>query len=85
MRARADSPLAQGELVKVERVVRACFGNRRKTIANALQSGGFEKRRSLDALSQVEISARDRAEVIAPERLLALARVLIPEAKHGTD
>jgi 16S rRNA (adenine1518-N6/adenine1519-N6)-dimethyltransferase len=75
-----DSSLGPGELEIVERIVRAAFGKRRKTLVNSLRSGGLgesitadEIRRQLLALS---IDPRVRAERVEPEQHLALARAL---------
>ena len=79
---RRDSPLAAGELPTLERVVRAAFSKRRKTLANALRgsqlaSPALAKPGALEALlARVAIEPRARAESLAPERLLALARSL---------
>lgn len=76
--------LADAELPWVERVVRAAFSQRRKTLVNALQGGGLEPApagpRLLAVLEDLGIPARARAESLAPEQLLALARVLAEEA-----
>jgi len=77
---RADSPLEPGELRRVERVVRAAFGKRRKTVSNALRGGGFGDgdRAALDALlAQAQIDPGARAERVEPERWLALSRLLL--------
>lgn len=72
--------LREGELAWVERVVRAAFSKRRKTILNTLRGGGFVAREDRaileEALASAGISPSSRAETVAPERLLALARAL---------
>ncbi len=79
---RREAPLATGELASVERVVRAAFSKRRKTLANALRgsdlaSPALAKSGALEAvLAQLAIDPRARAESLAPERLLELARAL---------
>ncbi len=84
--------LAPGELAAVERVVRAAFATRRKTLANALRgSAGLLRGADLgasddeiaDALAAAGIDARARAENLAPEALLALARSLNAGAPAG--
>jgi 16S rRNA (adenine1518-N6/adenine1519-N6)-dimethyltransferase len=73
---RADPPLAADELAGVEAVVRAAFGQRRKTLVNALRGAGFDD--PAGACAAVGIDPRARAEALAPEALLALARLLPP-------
>jgi len=77
---REDSPLEHGELPEVERVVRALFNQRRKTILNGLRAAGLsassDKDALLAALAAVQVDARQRAEKLEPEVLLALARRL---------
>lgn len=72
--------LRSDELLWVERVIRAAFAKRRKTILNTLRAAGFvarEERSVLESvLAQVEIDPSARAESIDPTRLLALARAL---------
>jgi 16S rRNA (adenine1518-N6/adenine1519-N6)-dimethyltransferase len=79
-----DGPLApraggRDELAEVERVVRAAFGKRRKTLVNALRSG-LEPALDLEelhgALDRLGIDRRSRAEALAPDAFLALARAL---------
>lgn len=69
----ADGPIGPGELARVERVVRAAFSQRRKTLANALRGAGIE---SAAALAEAGLDPRVRAEALAPEQLLALARAV---------
>jgi 16S rRNA (adenine1518-N6/adenine1519-N6)-dimethyltransferase len=72
--------LAEGELAGVEALVRAAFGKRRKTLANALRGappGVLASLGHLDTLlRRLAIEPKARAEALAPERLLALARAL---------
>ena len=79
---RPDSPLRPGELVWLERVVRAGFGKRRKTLVNALRGGGLVPAPAPEVVREVlaELGAdpRVRAERLAPEQHLALARRLAP-------
>lgn len=65
--------IAPGELEWVERVVRAAFGQRRKTIQNALRGAGLE---AATALAATGIDPRARAETLTPAQHLALARAL---------
>ena len=74
--------LVPGELAGVERVVRAAFSKRRKTLVNALRGSQLAAAAgsapgALEALLQrLAIDPRARAESLAPERLLALAHAL---------
>jgi len=74
--ALADGP----SLERVERVVRAAFSTRRKTLANALRGATLEPRLTPDALAAAfdatGIDARARAETLAPERFVELTRAL---------
>ncbi len=54
--------------------VRAAFGQRRKTIFNALQSGGWSKERITKALG--DISPLARAETIAIEKFVEISNAL---------
>lgn len=73
---------APGELAAVERVARAAFSQRRKTIVNALRGAGFPVggdavavRVAIEgALDEAGIEPGTRAETVAPERYVALAR-----------
>ncbi|MEM9175398.1 MAG: rRNA adenine N-6-methyltransferase family protein [Myxococcota bacterium] len=81
---RAKSPLREGELVAVERLTRAAFGQRRKRVTNGLARiaerafPGLEKGERRAALeAQLEAAGIDpalRPERIEPEAWLALAR-----------
>jgi 16S rRNA (adenine1518-N6/adenine1519-N6)-dimethyltransferase len=77
----SDTPLVDdGELRQVERVVRAAFAKRRKTLFNSLRAGKLGTEHSSDdlkaALSRCAIEPLARAESLSPEQLLALAREL---------
>jgi 16S rRNA (adenine1518-N6/adenine1519-N6)-dimethyltransferase len=69
---RGDAPIGADELAQVESVVRAAFGQRRKTLANALRGAGFPDPAA--ACAAAGIDPRARAETLAPEAFLALAR-----------
>jgi len=79
--------LAAGELAPVERIVRAAFSKRRKTLANALRGADLAlegaPRALEDLLRRLGIDPRARAESLAPERLLELARALAAERGGG--
>lgn len=81
---RADSPLEPGELPQVERVVRAVFNQRRKTILNGLRGSSLpqsgDREALVAALDAVGIDPKRRAETVPPETLLALARRLGPSS-----
>lgn len=78
------APIAPGggpsdELRDVERVVRAAFGTRRKTLVNALRTGlepPPAKEELHAALDRLGIDRHGRAEALAPEAFLALTRTL---------
>ncbi len=80
--------LAPGELPCVERVVRAAFGKRRKTLVNALRGGELEPTPSADAVEDalrgLDLDARARAEALPPAALLALARALRRGARQSS-
>jgi 16S rRNA (adenine1518-N6/adenine1519-N6)-dimethyltransferase len=84
---RAQTPLRDDELPSLERVVRAAFSQRRKTILNCLRSGSFaargEREPILDALAEAGIDPGARAETVEPERLLALSRALLEAGEGG--
>jgi 16S rRNA (adenine1518-N6/adenine1519-N6)-dimethyltransferase len=60
-----------------EKVVRAAFGQRRKTISNALKAEGFEEEKILSALEVAGISPQARAETVSIEKFAALANKLV--------
>ena len=73
------APLAADELAELERVVRAAFGTRRKTLPNALRAG-LDPAPAMEVLHGVldglGIEHRARAEQQGPGALLALSRAL---------
>ena len=78
MRPRADAPEG-AELARIERIARAAFGTRRKTLANALRHAGLGV---LDAptLAQAGVDGSHRAERLAPASFRALALALEGDA-----
>jgi 16S rRNA (adenine1518-N6/adenine1519-N6)-dimethyltransferase len=76
---RLEAPLLRDdELEWVEKVVRAAFGHRRKTLANALRHAGIaaDAARIAEVLATLDLDPRVRGEALAPESLLRLARAL---------
>lgn len=77
---RANPGVEDDELATVERVTRAAFAQRRKTIANSLKGAGFVARdeRALieEMLVEAGIEPGARAETIEPERFVALSRIM---------
>jgi 16S rRNA (adenine1518-N6/adenine1519-N6)-dimethyltransferase len=73
-------PVPKVDSTDVERVVRAAFAKRRKTLVNSLRAGALGIEHSVDelkaALSRCAIEPRARAESLEPAQLLALAREL---------
>jgi len=59
----------------IEKIVRAAFGKRRKTLANAL-SGVLDR----DAIEAADVDPGARAETLAPQRYVALARIAAQQA-----
>lgn len=76
---RAAALLRPGELAQVERVVRAAFGQRRKTLANALRGAGVvgaAGEAPAELLEKLGHDPRVRAEQLGPDALLDLARAV---------
>ena len=63
--------LPQADFAVIDRVVRAAFGQRRKTLSNALHGVA-----GADELAAAGIDPRARAEQLAPQAFVALARAL---------
>ncbi|MBM4382687.1 MAG: ribosomal RNA small subunit methyltransferase A [Deltaproteobacteria bacterium] len=71
----AEYALRPGELERVERLVRAAFAHRRKTLVNSLrQSSGIDPVPVAAWLARSGLDERTRAEALAPAQWLALAR-----------
>jgi 16S rRNA A1518/A1519 N6-dimethyltransferase RsmA/KsgA/DIM1 with predicted DNA glycosylase/AP lyase activity len=68
------------ELAEVERIARAGFAHRRKTLVNSLRAEGCGELESL--LAEAGIAAGVRAEVVPPEAWRRLARAA-REARRG--
>ncbi len=84
---RADDPLVAGELLRVETLVRAAFGQRRKMLANALRGAGFlgpGGREPAAVCEAAGIDPRARAESLPPEAFLSLARAFGPAPVGST-
>jgi 16S rRNA (adenine1518-N6/adenine1519-N6)-dimethyltransferase len=63
------------------RLVRAAFGQRRKTLANALRGGGLgTAQRIASALDRAAIDGARRAETLGLEEFARLAEALGPTA-----
>jgi len=71
----APPVLREGELERVERLVRAAFGTRRKRLRGALRAAGFSAD-ELAAVAAVGIDLDARAEQLPPMAFLAAARAL---------
>jgi 16S rRNA A1518/A1519 N6-dimethyltransferase RsmA/KsgA/DIM1 with predicted DNA glycosylase/AP lyase activity len=62
----------------MERILRAGFAHRRKTLVNSLrEAAGLPSERVLEALSAQGLDARIRAQAIDPAGWLSLTRQLV--------
>jgi 16S rRNA (adenine1518-N6/adenine1519-N6)-dimethyltransferase len=84
---RREPGVRPDELLAVETVTRASFGQRRKTLSNALR-GRLHPAPSaatlLRVLAELGIDPRARAETLPPERFVALTRALRAERGAGS-
>ena len=64
------------------RVVKAAFGQRRKTLNNALKSMGVDKNIIADVLDKAGIEATRRGETLTKEEFGAIANILVQMAKQ---
>ena len=80
MTPRPDAPHGAAELARIEDVVRAAFGQRRKTLANALRGAGLPD--PVAACAALGIDPRARAESLPPETFRALAHALKGEVQR---
>ncbi|MEN8181994.1 MAG: 16S rRNA (adenine(1518)-N(6)/adenine(1519)-N(6))-dimethyltransferase RsmA [Myxococcota bacterium] len=93
LRPLREPRIAPGELPGVERVVRAAFRHRRKTLVNSLRAalpgiGAPEAQRVEDGLAALGQNPRCRAEDLTPTELLELTRRLadagcVAGSSHG--
>jgi len=62
---------------EVKRLVGAAFAHRRKTLPNSLQLAGLaDREEAAEALAKLDRPPATRAEALAPEEFVELARVL---------
>lgn len=84
---RLDVPLADRELVVLERLLRAAFGHRRKTLRNALRAAetftDVEHSVLESAWTLLGVDPGVRPETLAPEIYRALARQLAEVSTFG--
>lgn len=70
---RRESPCAVQDEKQLFRLIRAGFGQRRKTLPNSLSAAGFSREAILAALVASEISPTARAEELTLEQFAALS------------
>jgi 16S rRNA (adenine1518-N6/adenine1519-N6)-dimethyltransferase len=70
-----EDALANAQLAAIERVARAAFGQRRKTLSNALRGAGLGDAVE-PAIAATSVDPRARAEMLAPETFRGLAEAL---------
>ncbi len=78
---RADAPGPE-ELATIERVLRAGFAHRRKTLVNSLRDAGLPH--AADALRAHGVPERARAQELAPEVWRSLAPAVLGAAQGST-
>lgn len=67
-------------------VIKAAFGQRRKTIPNAISSGlKLPKETVIEAISSANISQNSRAEQLSPEQFAAIANILDKKEEIAYD
>ncbi len=82
----SDSKLAPDELPRLEKVVRAAFGKRRKTLVNALRGAGgnaWSADELRGVLARLGIDGRARGETLTPEQFLDLCRMLLETPRNS--
>ena len=67
------------------RVVRAAFGQRRKTLANSLQGNGFSKEEVVAMLQETGIKGERRGETLSLDEFAALSRSFAYNRKEGVS
>jgi 16S rRNA (adenine1518-N6/adenine1519-N6)-dimethyltransferase len=65
-----------GGLLPLKQLVQAGFGHRRKTLANALETRGFARAKTIEALAALGRPADARAEALSPQEFVGLAEAL---------
>lgn len=73
LRVRSAPPCAVQDEQQLFRIIRAGFGQRRKTLANALGAAGFAREQVTAALEACGLSATVRAEALTLEQFAALS------------
>lgn len=73
---RTEPPCAVADEKKLFRLIRAAFGQRRKTLGNALSGGGFDRDAVAAAMETAGIPAATRAEQLTLAQFAALADAL---------
>lgn len=68
-----EKPPVEADRKMFFRVVKAGFAQRRKTLGNSLQSGGFSKEEVAEALKMAEIDSQRRAETLSLEEFARIA------------
>lgn len=75
---RAAPPVDAADPVGMFRLIRAGFGQRRKTLPNALGSGGLTKEQAIAALQQAHLPLTARAEQCTLEDFARLSNIVFP-------
>ena len=73
---RQDNQNSSEELAQFQRIVRAAFGQRRKTLSNALKGEGYSSHQIHDAQELTGIALTRRAETLSVEEFSRLSRGL---------
>ena len=75
-----ERPLSETEEKQLFRVVRAAFGQRRKTAVNSLSAGlSMDKANVIKAMEQAGLPPAARAEQLTLDDFMALSRALFAE------
>ena len=82
---RAQPPVDVPSAKLFFRVVRAAFGQRRKTLANALQGGGFSREEVTAMLQETGIKGERRGETLSLDEFAALSRSYARNRKEGVS
>lgn len=84
MRVRPDAPV-EAPRAGFFRVVKAAFGQRRKTLSNALTGLGLEKSTIQDSLNRAGIDSNRRGETLSLEEFASLARILFADESKSAE